>query len=195
MTEAFPLAWPLGWPRATRRPRATFRTSLAGARDGVYRELDLMGVRPSTIVISSNAMVRQDGFLYARQPRIEDPGVAVYFTRRGEELCIPCDKWDRLEDNVRAIGLTINALRGLERWGARETIDAAFRGFAALPAQSTSGGWWTVLGVSHDAPPEQIETAYKAKLRIHHPDAGGSHEQFIAVQAAWQQARDARGLS
>ncbi len=150
----------------------------------------------SGVVVSSNAFLLRDGRIAARQPKIEDAGVAVYFTLDGEPRCTPCDRSDRIEDNVRAIGLTVAALRGLERWGAGERVRAAFRGFAALPASGTSGGpngpWWSVLAVAPDASPTEIDTAYRRLAREHHPDAGGDAERFRAIAEAHRQAKETR---
>src|SRR5688500_17728679 len=115
---AYPLCWPIGWPRCQSPLYSNFKTGLAKARDGLARELDLLGARG--VVVSSNAVLLRDGSIAARQPRLTDTGVAVYFTLGNEQKCIPCDKWVYLEDNVHAIALTVNALRGLERWGAKE---------------------------------------------------------------------------
>ncbi|WP_051532952.1 hypothetical protein [Arthrobacter sp. 9MFCol3.1] len=111
-------------------------------------ELRLLGVK--NIVLSSNQELRRDGLPYAKRPQPMDRGVAVYFEREGKQQCIPCDKWSRIEDNVQAIRKTIEALRGLERWGAKSMVDAAFQGFLALPATSQAmqlAAWWEVLGV------------------------------------------------
>jgi DnaJ-like protein len=192
--DAYPLAWPAGWPR-TRRPEPTrFRVSLAAARDDLLRELDLM--RATGVVVTSNALLLRDGRIAARQPRIDDAGAAVYFAVGGEPRCIPCDRWDRIEGNIRAIGLTVAALRGLERWGAGEMVRAAFRGFAALPASGTSGEtdqpWWSVLGVAPDASETEIDAAYRRLAREHHPDAGGDAARFRVIADAHRQAKEGR---
>ena len=33
-------------------------------------------------------------------------GAAIYFTREGKDLCVPCDSYLDLPANIRAIGLT-----------------------------------------------------------------------------------------
>jgi hypothetical protein len=99
-------------------------------------ELKRLGAR--TVVISSNLQIGQHGLPLSKQRTPEDPGIAVYFVLNGKEQCIPCDKWDRTEDNIKAIGKTIEALRGLDRWGAKDMVDAAFMGFKALPAPDGS---------------------------------------------------------
>jgi hypothetical protein len=189
--DAYPLCWPTGWPRARQREQARFRVSLATARSYLLGELALMGA--TDVAVSSNAVLLRDGRIAAKQPRIDDPGVAVYFTLASEPRCIPCDRWDQLVDNVCAIGLTVAALRGLERRGAGEMVQAAFRGFAALPASSTTGGegpWGSVLDVAPGASPAQIDAAYRRLAREHHPDACGDAERFRAIAEAYRQGKE-----
>lgn len=45
--------------------------------------------------------------------------------------------------------------------------------------------FYTVLGVAPDAEPRVIRAAYRRAAREHHPDRGGTAEQFHQVQAAW----------
>lgn len=186
---AYPLSWPAAWPRCHTPQHSKFQTSLTDARNGVARELGLLGARD--VVISSNAELLANGQIAARQRRIEDTGVAVYFTLQGEQKCIPCDKWVALQDNLRAIELTINALRGLERWGAKEIVAAAFQGFQALPVGGESG-WWGVLEVAPTASEMEVEAAYRRLAKIRHPDAGGDAASFQALAEAYRQAKQRR---
>jgi hypothetical protein len=192
--DAYPLTWPVGWPRTPHREQARFRVSLATARSSLLSELALMSA--TDVIVSSNAVLLRDGRIAAKQPRLDDPGVAVYFTLDDQARCIPCDRWDQLVDNVRAIGLAVAALRGLERWGAGEMVRAAFRGFAALPAGGPSGDangpWWSVLGMAPTASDGEVNAAYRRLAREHHPDAGGDAERFRAIAEAYQQARETR---
>ncbi|EON33793.1 heat shock protein DnaJ domain-containing protein [Gordonia terrae C-6] len=160
-------------------------------RTELLRQLRLL--KATDVVISSNLRLRQDGFPYSGQRQPEDTGIAVYFKLNGEDQCIPCDKWTTVEHNLRAIILTIEALRGLDRWGAKEMVHAAFRGFKALPAEAivtpfTAKPWHEVLEVSPTASPETIKAAYRAQLKKHHPDHGGREADLIAVQRAYEQA-------
>ena len=184
---AFPLLWPIGWPRCQTPKPSPFFTDLVAARNGVYRELRLL--KAQDVVISSNAVLTLDGRIAARQPRIPDTGVAVYFTLDGEQRCIPCDKWWSIEDNLRAVEKTINALRGIERWGASEMVSAAFQGFQALPASTDGASWWRVLEVAPDASEVEIEQAYRRLVKVHHPDRGGDDERFHQLQTAYGQAK------
>lgn len=45
--------------------------------------------------------------------------------------------------------------------------------------------FYTVLGVAPDAETQVIRAAYRRAAREHHPDRGGSAEQFHQIQAAW----------
>ncbi len=125
------LRWPDGRPRAARRKSASFDTGFAAARDGLLNEVRLLGGR--NVVLSTNVRTRLDGLPYANQPRPEDPGVAVYFRHRDRDVCFACDCWNRVEDNLQAIRKTVEALRGIARWGSGAMVEQAFAGFAALP--------------------------------------------------------------
>ena len=192
---AYPLSWPVGWPRSPKpkMDRFAWNLTVAGARNEVYDELRLLGARD--VVISSNAELNRDGRLSSRQRHIEDPGVAVYFTLKGEQRCIPCDRWDRLQANLHAIALSIGALRGLDRWGASEMVSAAFRGFAALPAGTVDASfepWWERLEVAPDATREEIDAAYRRLAKQYHPDFGEDPELFLEIKEAWEEGKRAR---
>jgi hypothetical protein len=191
MIDAYPLQWPQAWPRSDQLKRASFKTPFSHARDELLRELKRLGA--TDVVISSNMMIRQDGLLYAKQRVPDDRGVAVYFNLDGEPQCIPCDKWTQVQDNLQAIRLTVEALRGLERWGAKEMVKAAFRGFKALPSSTIvtpyqARLWYEVLEVSPNASSEVIRAAYRQMLLKHHPDQGGDVAKFHEVQKAFKQA-------
>jgi hypothetical protein len=190
MSEAYPLAWPAGWPRSKNRKSAAFKVDMSKALDHLYNELDL--IKAKGVVVSSNMQVRLDGRLLSKQNQIGDPGVAVYFSLNGQQQCIPCDKWDSVKDNIRAVGLTVEALRGLERWGAKEMVDAAFAGFKALPESvivtpNTKRPWHEVLEVSPTASQETIRAAYRSLLHKYHPDKGGDVAKFQEVQNAFKE--------
>lgn len=184
MIEPYPLQWPTGFERTRYPERARFGARFAPARDGVLHELRRLGA--TNVVISTNVPTRRDGLPYADMRQPDDPGVAVYFHYRRTPTVIPIDRWDRVEDNLRACQKAIDAIRGLDRWGAKMMVDAAFKGFAALPESTTA--WWNVLGVHRDATRAQIDAAYRRQLKIHHPDVGGSREAFDAVQQAYRDA-------
>ena len=189
--NAYPLQWPQGRKRWTGpREPGKFKVTEAQATNEMFDELDLLGA--SDVVVSSN---RQPFSRSRANP--EDPGVAVYFIRKGREVCIACDKWHHIEHNLRAVGLNIAAIRGIERWGTEDMVDAAFTGYMALPSSIEMGpgqarAWWEVLQVSQTADWAVIEKAYKTLLHTAHPDKGGSAYAFQELQTAYKQAKESR---
>lgn len=187
MTERYPLSWPVGWPRTTRLKRepAKFAVSFARARDELLSELHRLGA--SAVVISSNIPIKRDGLPYANYKEPQDPGVAVYFRYCQKSTVLACDRWLLVRDNLRAIGLHIAAMRGIERWGVG-SVEQAFMGYQSLPAAHQQE-WWQILKVPPDAPLPTIKAAYRQLAIKYHPDAGGSSEKMATLNRAWEEAQ------
>ncbi len=185
---AFPLTWPEGRPRtlSAHRHHARFKTTFFRAMANLTREIKLLG--GDKIIFSTDIPLRKDGLPYSdMRPKSGDPGVAVYFTRKGKQLCFACDCYLTPDDNMHAIALTVEALRGIARWGTGDMMEAAFRGFIALPEKTGGVAWWEVLGVPSSATLEQAKAAYRKLVIKHHPDAGGDVDQFHKIREAWEQ--------
>ena len=86
MSEAFPLYWPEGWPRTStwqRQNDTKFKGVTFGrARDDLLAEIKRLG--GAQVILSTNVALRLDGLPYADRRNPEDPGVAVYFKRKGK---------------------------------------------------------------------------------------------------------------
>lgn len=190
MIEAYPLYWPDGRPRRPgyNREAARFNATFARARDEVVRQVQLLVGRytKSDLIVSTNIALRRDGLPLAGQRQPDDPGVAIYFTYRKKQVCFACDRWKKVEDNMHAIALTIDALRGINRWGTGDMVEAAFRGFEALPAPGKSMSWRDLFGPDTNA--SNLDVRYRYARSAAHPDRGGSTEKFDAVQKAYEQA-------
>lgn len=149
----------------------------------------------SNIVMSTNVPLRRDGLPMATANEPSDPGVAVYFNYKKRPMCFACDKYSRVKENMHAIGLTIEAIRGIERWGSSDMMERAFRGFTALDEQAASS-WRGTLGfepaakVTEDA----LESAFREKVKVAHPDAGGKAEDFHRLVTARKNARKELGI-
>lgn len=186
--DAYPLSWPLGWKRtpAGQRRTGAYQVTMARARDDLFAELARMGAKD--IILSTNIAVRLDGLPYAKQRNPDDPGAAVYFKWKNRPYVFACDLWLKVDHNIRAIGLTVSAIRLIERSGASDMLERAFTGFAALPGPAAAS-WRDVLGVTDTPPWEVVESVYRIERASAHPDRGGTPERFQAVQVAFREAK------
>jgi hypothetical protein len=103
-----PLKWPDGWERTKVPQNARFDVSLDKATRELEWEIQRLGGKYPTIT--------HNKFKGSSEP--SDSGVAVYFEVKGKQRVFACDRWNQVRDNIRAIQKTIEALRGIERWGA-----------------------------------------------------------------------------
>lgn len=199
MIEPYPLLWPEGEPETEsyKRRGARFAASFAKARDELIREITLLKGRD--IVITSNLAVRKDGLPRAGEPQPANPGVAVYFWLNGQLHCIACDRWNLVKDNLRALGNSIQALRGINRWGCTALVEKALAAYAYLPppkeARELGTAWWEILGVNQEASNATIKQAWRRLVNEHHPDKGGDVERFHAINRAFDDVRKERGFS
>jgi hypothetical protein len=188
---SFPLRWPDGQKRrlGVRRENARFKISLSAARDHLINELKLLGAR--NIVISSDLHTRIDGLPYANQRQPHDTGVAVYFRYDKENMVFACDKWRKVEHNIRAVGKTIEAIRGISRWGSTDMMKRAVGAFKELPAQPEAENWRRVLNIGYDEKVDlrKVKEQYRKLSRIHHADMGGNEEEMKRVNIAWEAAQ------
>lgn len=185
------LDWPADRPRTAPEDRrlGQFSVELDDALAHLAAELDRLGAEDVVVCYGPGAWRTPDPFARWPSPnRTADPGVAVWFDLGGRRLCFTCDRWLHLRDNLRAVGLMVAAIRGLERWGAAGSAEAAFAGFAALPAGDGVPDWRGVLGLRGRVGAADIDRAYRRLAREAHPDAGGDPERFRALTAARQAA-------
>lgn len=188
--EAYPLCWPEGFARTARPRKSGFGNvgrglTLYGARAEI--EDEIRRLRGHDIIISTNMRIRRDGGVYSNEKEPTDSGVAVYFNRKGKQLVFACDRWATVKENCHAIVLSIEAMRGTERWGVSDMLERAFTGFAALPPPTSD--WYRILGVTEDADFEDVRTAYRKAIAMNHPDRQGSHERAIELNGAWEAAQ------
>jgi len=189
--KAYPLSWPAGYPRTKSRQASKFKVTPGAAIDSLVSELEKLAGKNCLPVISSNVRVStRTGQMYADQAsdKIEDPGVAVYFQHKGTQVVLCCDKWNTAAENVRAIALTINAMRGMDRWAVSDILNRMFTGFKALPEKGTIDNIWTVLDMQPTKHKSAIHDRYRLLSMTMHPDAGGSRDEWDRLQEAYQSA-------
>lgn len=210
-TQRYPLTWPTGWKRTIPAARQRAHFGKTDVRDGslrsdgtrervkskkalnasdasvrLQREIDRLGGRDE--ILSTNLRLRLDGVPRSDQSEPLDPGAAVYFTLNKKPMCLACDKWDRVADNIAALAQHIDALRRIDRYGVG-SLEQAFAGYTALPPMATD--WWTILGVSPNATLDEVDEAFKARAFHAHPDRGGTHDEMARLSEARQAAHRA----
>jgi hypothetical protein len=197
-----PLCWPDGVARTPPHQRGNPRfneRSLYVAAEFVLNEINRLnsrwhGHRDDSVIVSSNLRLKNDGTPYSGQTEPNDTGVAVYFKlnfRRGNNtvdrpIVMTCDRWKKTADNLYAIGKDIEAQRARDRWGCTN-FEQAFRGYLAIPERCGHGPWWEILGIPSTATEKHIKAAMREKAKSCHPDKGGSHDAWVAIQEAYEQ--------
>lgn len=213
--------YPLQWPSTSRRTPADGRlwSKFGGTNRGtrgqispyeaakdLHAELERLGA--SHIVITSMLPTRHDGLPYADgRADKQDPGIAVWCVHQGRERVFACDKWRTPGENIHALVLSIEAMRGLSRWGVADVVEKAFAGFAALPAGSGENvnarpvipqrPWPEVLDakalIAAKLPKADVlvlvKARYREKIAAAHPDRGGSVELAAELNAAMEAAQ------
>lgn len=186
----YPLQWPEGWPATPAEEKkrySAFQTTFGKARDELLNELRLMGAE--NVVISSWLPRNKDGSLRAdaARRRVDDPGIAVYFTLNGKRMAMARDAYETVHDNLRSVGLAIAALRIMERHGGGHMLTTAMQGFTAL---GSDDHWWTTLEVERSATLEEVRAAWRQKMKETHPDVGGSDHMAARINDAWTRAQE-----
>lgn len=194
---AYPLCWPDGWERTAHGGRRNLgsRMNLAKAAGTVYAAVRALGGKD--LILSTNVPVRNDGLPYGSgvaEP--QDCGAAVYFQYKGTTVTMACDRFFWVSQNVRAIALSIESIRALERYGASELMERAFRGFTALPEQ-VGEHWREILDLPREGKitADQVESQFRALVKVMHPDVGGDAEAFHCLVVARENARRDLGVT
>ena len=145
--------------------------------------------------------IRQDGMLRANA-KVGHPGVAISFESSFGPLRYATDahereysyaKLDGWQANVRAIALSLVALRAVDRYGVSKRGEQ-YTGWKALPASSgvtfpsaDEAGRWLVEQTADLAGTRTLADRYRSAARRMHPDAAGDPEM-------WEKLSNARTL-
>lgn len=182
MTQAYPLSWPTGVPRTERKVDTRFKTTLTAAIGNVTNSLrrfgESTGKKIDNVVISSNVS------LGVNNP--SDSGVAVWFLWDQAERCIAVDRYPKVEHNLQAIHMILEARVTEARHGGLHIVRQTFTGFIALPSPEMVGEktCWEILGLRPGSDKAAVEAAHRELARKVHPDAGGTAEGMTELNAA-----------
>lgn len=111
--------WPKpGFEPNRSRERSRFDSHWQATLDLLRYELARLGADAVVVKLAlGDRDIRRDGYPKANA-RPDHPGVIVEWQIREAWYRRAAEKYDRWQDNVRAIALTLEALRAIERWGA-----------------------------------------------------------------------------
>lgn len=198
----YPLSWPAGWKRTppSERKSAKFvkkmttqqtgykfnqQISVSDALGRIAREMRALKIDEGNVIVSTNIPTRLDGLPRSDRAEPTDPGAAVYWSTNDASRSMAIDQYDRVADNLAAIAVTLEYLRGISRHGGGEILDRAFQGFAALPMPQ-GRSWREVLDFPPGTDPSEaiVVARFLDLARKAHPDAGGTHEGFIELVKA-----------
>jgi hypothetical protein len=152
-------------------------------------------LKAKNIVIEAGydlSQLRNDGWPRSGQSPAH-PGVVLYFESPTGALCFPCGTYNRAESNIRAIALTLENLRAVNRYGVT-LANEQYRGFAALPAASQQmtvqdaaefiAHWSAIAAGVIIENAESFRAAYRQAAARLHPDITGDSENFYKLRAA-----------
>ena len=178
--------WP--GPMTKGRKRAKFRAGYQDTLGLLDRELRHLGARKIVLQVAlTPGEIRLDGRPRSGS-RPAHPGIILSFESKLGPLSYPCDRFDLWEDNLRAVVLSLQALRSVDRYGVTRRAEQ-YRGWAQLPGPGSMdrGDAVAVLAAYYHGPihdQEALGNAYRAAVLATHPDRGGDAEDFKRVQEA-----------
>lgn len=188
MNRKFPLQWPAGYARTQKPKRSAFKVTPGAAQDELLSEVKRLGGK--NLIVSTDQVLNNDGSIRMSAKEPSDKGVAIYFDYKGKPVALCCDQYNEMRDNLYALAKSINAIRGIERWGVSDFLERAFTGFTALPEAGVKKHWHEVLGVSPFASFEFVKYAWREKIKYAHPDAGGNAEKFNEINSAYEEYKE-----
>ncbi|GGL70195.1 DnaJ domain-containing protein [Halocalculus aciditolerans] len=178
--------WPAGFDRTPASDRKRypggFEVSRTTAFESILEELEKFDAVNVDVQTTVPHTARNPNVPYKdRDP--DDPAVVVYFDRDGRRYAVPCDRWNNLRDNARAIAKYLDAKRAIERYGVA-TLETEMS-TQALPSGDddvvVAGDGrrepHEVLGVSPNAPESVVEAAARQLKKETHPDQPDGDEQ------------------
>lgn len=168
-------------------PPSSWRSSPFSARFGqTVRTLgvELRALEAKQIVLElaiTEADLRIDGFPRANA-RLSSQAVRLSFDSKWGPLRYETGEYGDWRDNVRAIALSLEALRKVDRYGVSKRGEQ-FRGWRALPTGTDPAD---AIATAEQARAflAQWKGDWKEAVRQTHPDAGGDPTEFRKVMRA-----------
>lgn len=195
--EARPL--PPVWPTGQRTPEherqySRFKAPYSRTLEQLQYELRVLdAVEPVIIEAGYEAHeIRLDG-LPRKGAKPRDPAVIVSFDSRVGPLRYGCDTYWSHEDNLRAVALTLEHLRAVDRYGVTKRGEQ-YQGWAALPpsgngemSRGEAEAFIRHCGERYGMQPDaDTGLHYRRAARSMHPDVGGDPAEWAKLDRARQ---------
>jgi hypothetical protein len=177
------------------RKLSQFKATLRVTTSQLDKELwNLSAKNPVMQIAMNESDFRNDGFPRA-QAKAEHPGIILSLDTAHGALSFPCDTFTTWQDNLRAVVLTMEKLRAIDRYGVTKN-DQQYKGWLAIEATAAPAGFATVKEAlefladvsGHSSPradPDTLRTMLRKAQRATHPDVTGADSyRFERVSAA-----------
>ena len=172
--------------------RSAFKAKPSATYQLLHAELKHLGAEERTLYVAvSEADFRRDGRPRAGA-RILAPGVVLEFTSNGRRFEYVADKFLTQHENIRAIALTLEHLRAVDRYGLTDERQQ-YAGFLALEGATPMPAGFISYEEARryllDVAPGSYDTdatLLRFAKRKAHPDTGGDADTFQRVALAEQ---------
>lgn len=175
--------WDTTQPKCALR-RSQFKAPLSKTLRLLARELDFLGATKLVILLDVREQdIRLDGNPRANA-RVGNPCVAVSFeSREHGPLRYATGEYDDWKDNLRAIALSLEALRAVNRYGVANSGEQ-YRGWRAIPKSTDPADSIQTEEQAQAFIEEQHGGSIRDALFATHPDHGGDVDEFRKVVRA-----------
>jgi hypothetical protein len=189
--------WPGKHTEPSNRLSSPFKANYNNTLDLLEFELEKLHAKNVIIECQvAREQIRNDGWLKSNSA-VAGPAVILTFTRGKDSYRYPCDTFATMQANVRAIALALEALRKIDRYGVTSSGEQ-YMGFKQLPPgasppseKMTPRQAAEFIGKLVPITADVILTsrtwsdaALREAQKLLHPDAGGSHDEFVRLQEA-----------
>lgn len=212
-----PTEWPGRRTPPHEVERSSFKTTLQATLSGLATELRQHEAEDVRLHLDiPDSRLRNDGLPYkGRAPNAPGVILSFHYPRLDERVRYPCDSYEGWKCNLRAVVLTLASLRAVDRYGVLKHGEQ-YRGSqyqlqagesepmtpeqAVLYVHDHSGRRLRRPGGATEddrgriaeallARPELFKALYRAAIKLHHPDQGGSD------RIVWQRLQHARAVA